>query len=474
MLSKILDLPPNTNIEEFVSYDDLDKMSSNAVELYSDRINYLAYSIYGSSAVGKKSFFEEAKETLSEALEVFVFEKQHWRSNRDINSYLLAALKYKAQALRNSSQSVKYRSVKICPGCKFLGSKEYLIEDGDKLHCSQCKESLESNTIDYSEKRVREAFVNHSSVGFICPECKNFLPKSLIKNDNITCVYTDCVFTGSTSKLQLKYHPRSKRVHQDVSINSPIVNDSSCETSIQDLQKAETINADVVLEVDNQISDEFMVLSSVIDEQVKLVKKMNSSSTMMQKLLMYEAYGEILKKYPREAFAYLVHRKCIAEHSIQASVFQEYVKLVEDSLPCTVVSSGKSFEIVSLTDPMLLLFSGVSEYSTVVKYDGSIPNETLEHYFGSRNLTDYGPSFIGKIINLTGAGGENYLDKIERYDFNLIQTRDIKPGTLVTVKHYRMPSHYEIGALAYLQRTRKKIVDKVFLKLNGTKREARE
>jgi hypothetical protein len=236
------------------------------------------------------------------------------------------------------------------------------------------------------------------------------------------------------------------------------------------MKQSDTINADVILEVDDKISDEFNVLKSVMQDQIDLIKKMNSPATMMQKLLMYEAYSQVLREFPKETFAYLVHRKCIAEHSIQASVFQEYVKLIEDYLPCTLVSAGKTYEIVSLTDPMLLLFAGVSEFTTTVRYDGSIPNETKEHYFGSKNLKDYGPNFFGKIISLTS--GENDVTKyIIRHDFNTISTY-LPPGEIVTVKHYCMPSHYEIGALAYLQRIRKKIVDKVFLKLNGTKREA--
>ena len=51
---------------------------------------------------------------------------------------------------------------------------------------------------------------------------------------------------------------------------------------------------------------------------------------------------------------------------------------------------------------------------------------------------------------------------------------DVGPGTPVEVTHYFINSHYEIGPMVYLQRIRKKIVDKIFFKMHGTKREARE
>ena len=56
------------------------------------------------------------------------------------------------------------------------------------------------------------------------------------------------------------------------------------------------------------------------------------------------------------------------------------------------------------------------------------------------------------------------MNHVASYSFNLIKCRDLEPGTKVTVTHLRVPPHYQMGGMVYINRIRKKIVDRVKFK----------
>jgi hypothetical protein len=53
------------------------------------------------------------------------------------------------------------------------------------------------------------------------------------------------------------------------------------------------------------------------------------------------------------------------------------------------------------------------------------------------------------------------LDKVTEYSFSKIKMKDIDPGTEVIVTHLRIPPHYQMGGMVYINRVRKKIIDRV-------------
>jgi len=69
--------------------------------------------------------------------------------------------------------------------------------------------------------------------------------------------------------------------------------------------------------------------------------------------------------------------------------------------------------------------------------------------------------------------GESIFNKVKSYTFVQINTEDVDPGTRVKITHFRIPSHYEMGSLVYLQRIRRKIVDSVYYNKFGKKRKPR-
>lgn len=171
---------------------------------------------------------------------------------------------------------------------------------------------------------------------------------------------------------------------------------------------------------------------------------------------MCKAFSNILEKMPNEMVNYLYHKS--RSENIQQKIFQEYVSIIEKALPFHIYNDGKSVEISSIGDERLNLFYGISVFHAPIK-NGIIKNNTEEFYIGGRKATYYKPFFIGKILDIVD--NESILLNMESYDFNSIK---IKYGNkdLVKVIHLRVPPHYQLGSMVYLNRIRKNISDEIF------------
>ena len=187
-----------------------------------------------------------------------------------------------------------------------------------------------------------------------------------------------------------------------------------------------------------------------------------------------EKRKNMLDKYPAEMFSYLVHLKQQPDIPLHSKIFQEYVSLVENHMPFSIIRKNEKISICSLLDKNLRLFEGISKYSAVVRPDGSIPNLTEEKYIGGRNFKDYGRCFIGKVIDIVEKDTNKSLKgAVASYSFSKIDT-SIPASTHVDVTHFRILPHYEIGSLVILQKVRSNIIDKVYFKIHGKKRPKRK
>jgi len=466
------------------------------LEFYKEKISYLTYKSYGSSSnpVSSAAFKEQAKNSLRSACFSFLFKLEHWKTKRDLNPYLSATLNRLGNKLFYDAESVKKINIPICPGCKYLGNKEYLFNENDLLRCSVCTNEADRLIKDFkyqgfkdfkttilfeSRIKIHKSFSLHSLNGFRCPECDGFIPKSLESQFGISCPYSECSFSGKTEGLQKKIHPVGFGQRNDLSLQTPtgLKNNSSGSAinsnDIQDYFSDDTtINPDVMMEIKENYENELSVLKQVLDDQISQVKRTNAVGTMFQKLSMYEAYKNMLDQCPEDMVSYLVHRRQNTECPVQSRIFQEYVRIIEESLPYDIqINKDEKYTICSLTDPNLQLFLGKSEFNALVGPDGVIPNLTKETYVGSVSFKNYGSCFIGQVIDVVRKNtGESLKNNIKNYTFVQIQMEDILPGTEVTVTHFRINSHYEVGATVNIQRVRKRIVDSVYFRLNGEHR----
>jgi hypothetical protein len=495
IIKKITELAP------YLQEKDIDEwIIPGLTSFYGPKIAVLAVKAYGQSAQGitvaHLAFKERAKAELRSAVNTFIFKSEHWKTGRDINTYLLTVLNRLADRIAWDSDSVKKTNMPICPACRHFGQREFLVTEGKLWKCQACTRELDrlpaeistiKNKISQSKVendiliafegrlRLHTAFALHSRKGYKCPDCTRFIPESINTAFGVSCPFEDCFYSGKIEKMELMAHPVGLTQRQMMSLQSPIAsdkNDSTSKSEIQDNFVAPNVSADIHLELRESFENELKILTQVLDEQTKAIKRTCSPGTIMQKLLMYEAYERMLKDYPAEMVSYLVHRKQSSDFPIQSRIFQEYIKLMEDALPYDIVRGNDVYSVCSLTDPNIQLFSGVSEFEATIKSDFSIPNNTVETYTGGVKFKNYGPCFIGLLIDVIDRNtGKSILEHVMNYSFVKINMKhNVEIGTPVFVKHFRIPSHYEMGSMVYLQRARQRIVDSVYYRLYGKHR----
>jgi len=478
----------NECAQDIVEMDLDDWVIPKLMEHYQSRIDSHAARVYGGGInLARNAFRETAKATIRNGLSTFLFKSQHWRSGRDINTYLLTCLKRLADQTYWDQSSAKRANMLICPACRELGAKVFLTSEAKSWRCANCtseadrlqdqiKKGKDNMASVRGRIRLHKAFSIHSRRGYRCPEpdCARFIPESLNGRFGIECPYQDCSFFGKVESLGVMSHPSALTHRQMLSLNQPLAshnnNNAGVQASFQDIFEAEMVMADEQISISQNYQKEYLILLSVIESQIESVKRMNNYGTRVQKLLMYEAFKSMCHKNPDEMVSYLVHLKQNTDAPIQVRIFQEYICLVEEALPFVIERRGEKIEIFSISDANLGLFMGLSTFDAVVEEGGKIPNNTIETYAGSRQFKHYGSCFIGKLVDVVNVDtGESLGSHVKGNSFIDIDT-DLAPGTNVRVTHYRIPPHYEMGSLVYLQRIRRHLVDKVYFRLHGKKR----
>lgn len=470
---------------------------------YNNRIRFFAKKAYGTYSstsgvsttpdVAIKAFVEMAKISLKGALHTFIIKKEHWKQNRNLNSYLLKTISNLSGTITTQNNARQKVVKPICPACKYFGHREILVQESSLLRCSHCSseetrlasEIKNINSLDLQQEyKLRKMFSLHSKKGFKCPECNRFIPISAKTSSVITCPYKNCLFSGPAENLQQVSHPSGSVFLYNISLSpgeQPFIhnfyrfgNGSNSEKLLLNSSAAITSEptAEDELNALEQYNDEKEILLSVIDEQKKTIKRLNYQGTVIQKTLMYQAYTNMIEKFPEEMVSYLVHRKQQAEFPVQPKIFQEYVRLIENHLPFSVKKGGRTVDICSLTDPNLSLFLGKSIYEAEVIDGLAIPNKTKEVYIGGIKHRNYGPCFIGRLIDVKNKDtNESLLKHVKQHSFiQIFMDNHIPIGTQVVVSHFRIPSHYEMDSMVFLQKIRRNIVDSVYFKMHKKKR----
>lgn len=454
------------------------------LEHYKPKINFLAGRVYGRDAasVARAAFTESAKITIRSALSTFLFKKEHWKGGRNINSYLLISLKRLANKIFSDQAFEKKQSVLLCPACKEFGNKVFLILEDKLLRCRTCTNEIDRledefklNKVNsyYTERlRIHKLFALHSRHGFRC-ECGRFIPENFIQRDNVSCPYSKCSFFGPYQDLKEMTHPAALINRTSLSLDATLDNriEGDVRTrSLSDYIESDEITVESKIAITENFKRELDILSSVIDQQIRMVQRTNSKGTYMQKLMMYEGFKRMVAKFPEEMVSYLVHEKQSSDFPIQSRIFQEYLICIENALPFTIEKHGEINDVISINDPNLDIFDGKSVFNSFIKENGVIPNNTIETYTGLRKFKEYGPCFLGKLLNIVDNKGKSYIKFVKNYSFvdiHLELNENVIPGTEVVVTHYRIPSHYEMKSMVYLQRIRDHLVEKIKVRLNS-------
>jgi hypothetical protein len=236
-----------------------------------------------------------------------------------------------------------------------------------------------------------------------------------------------------------------------------ILNDVSLQTRLV----SQDSNALCQLEIAQDLQDKIDQIRNVIESQSGSLLYNSSGFTVPHKQFVYEAFGNLLKRFPQEMVDYLFNMSS-AHMGFQHKVFQEYIHLLEKALPILYIKNKKQYRIDNLLDTNLNLFDGISVFEAIVDEKSCVKNGTKEFYVGGRKGTYAKPYYIGKLLNVMQSEGRvNITHLVTEYTFSKIRLGGIAPGTRVTATHLRVPPHYQLGGMVHVNRIRKKIVERI-------------
>ena len=355
---------------------------------------------------------------------------------------------------------IKKKTEYICPGCLFDGKEIPVSYVNNIFKCEVCESELNS-TNDPKKILFYRTFFRHSKPGYHCSDCDRFLPHPADESPVISCPYFDCCFVGTWSNLKRMYHPTirsntEKLIIDIIQDNGVMINDNLVSQDVDTISK---------MEMKENLENRVKFLQEVIDYQSGNVPYSSSDFTVKHKLLVYKAFDNLLQSNQEEMVGYLLDQS--RSGGFQHRVFQEYIRLLEACLPYNIKKGNKLYKIESLLDNSLCLFDGISVFTAIVNDKYEIKNNTQEYYIGGRKASYSKPFYMGKLLNvLDNKNNATIMNNVIEYSFSKIKIKNIDPGTEVTVTHLRIPPHYQMGGMVYVNRVRKKIVDRANFILN--------
>ena len=202
-------------------------------------------------------------------------------------------------------------------------------------------------------------------------------------------------------------------------------------------------------------------LKNIIELQKCSVAYYGSNATVKHKEYVYQAISSLLDQFPQEMTDYLC-RNNNAHHGFQHLIFQKYIALLEKDLPFFITKNKKKIKIDSLLNEHLCLFDGISNYTSIISEALTIPNETIEFYIGGRQGAYAKPYYLGKLLDVINLNdNQSILCSVKKYSFNKIYLQNIDPGIPVKVIHLRIPPHYQMGGMVYVNRVLKLLVEEI-------------
>jgi hypothetical protein len=320
----------------------------------------------------------------------------------------------------------------ICPGCLFYGTN-VLIKN---FTCNICSDKLRSESDD-SKKLIYKCFSYHSKQGRRCQSCSRFIPESHAKNNYAICPYSDCTYAGSYDILNKMHHPSTRIIISN--------NDS---TKLDD---------------DPEILD----IRKTIESLYSTILYSSSNFTVKRKQAAYRAFLNLLDEQPVKMTSYLLPGNKKNHSGIQNLLFKKFISILENDLPFSYKKGKSIVTINSLLDPDLNIFDGISKFDSTITDKLEIINNTNEFYIGGRKATYSKPYYIGKLLDIINlSDSKSLLNNVISYNFNKIKMKNIAPNTNIRVIHLRVPPHYQMGAMVYINRARKSIIDSQIKILN--------
>jgi hypothetical protein len=413
---------------------------------------------HNDNAISIRALIAELTDQLRTGCVTFFNKHGNEADPKELDAYLFYIVN--AFCKQKATPLVKKKTEYLCPGCLFLG-KDNLITFEDIFKCDDCESELRS-TKDPKRILFFKTFFKHYKNGYHCQDCQRFIPHPLDNASVVSCPYFDCCFVGPWSSLKRMHHPTSQNNPEKLILDRPLKDSNQ---SLIDTISSGTESALSILEIQENLQQNLSILKEVIESQSNNVPYSGSEITAKHKILVYQAFSNLLGRYPEEMVDYLLNNS--RSGGFQHKIFQEYILLLEKALPYSFKKNNKMYRINSLLDENLCLFDGISVFDEIVSDKLEIKNKTQEFYIGGRKASYTKPYYIGKLLNVADKINKtSLLSQVVEYSFSKIKMKDIVPGTEVTVTHLRVPPHYQMGGMVYINRIRKKIIDRAHILLN--------
>ena len=393
-----------------------------------------------------RSLLEKLQEELKIGCALFI------NKNDDLNeldSHLFYIANDFYKSCKRNIDSQKKKTEYLCPGCLSLGKNALIELDNTIFKCKGCENSLK-HTIDPKLVSFFRAFFRHNKNGYRCKDCDRFIPHPMDDTPVVSCPYSDCVFVGSWSSLKRMHHPSLQSNPECIVLKLSKNVEYSITSDIETLSKLQS----------EDLNNKILSLKNSIKSQKDNIPYNSSDFTIVHKMLAYQAFENLMDINPEEMVSYLLDNS--RSGGFQHKVFQEYIRLLENSLPILFKKNNKNYKIESLLDDNINLFDGISVFEGVVTDKFLVKNGTKEFYIGGRKAAYTKPFYIGKLLSIVDKNTKiSLFDYVKEYSFNKIKMENVATGTEVVVTHLRVPPHYQMGGMVYINRARKKIVDNI-------------
>lgn len=444
----------------------VDEMVSVFLKDNKDDLQVMCNKHYPDNKVALAAFEDLIKPQLHNACITFI--NNGYQQNYLKPYFISVILNFIKNEKREKSDSKKIQTLYVCPACKYL-DVETIITFSKVFRCHACVERFKTST-DPKEIKLLRTFMVHGKKGYKCSGCDRFIPHPLDKSENVTCPYYDCCFSGIFATLKIMRHPITSIKTETISFDA--VSKGTTNSSLKDKIASSTLSSESELLLKEEFEDNLDTLKDVIQSQINSLYYNSTDSTLMHKLCMYQAYLNLINKYPEDMVSYLV---MMTRHGgLQHKIFQEYVSILEKKIPFIFKKNGKLYRVTSLLDEELNVFEGISVFDAEVTSKKEIKNATKEFYIGGRKGSYSKPYYMGKLLDvLDVASGKSILSDVKSYSFSRIKLETTLPEKKVRVSHLRVPPHYQMGGMVHLNRIRRKIVDKVYATIHGHKRDVK-
>jgi len=347
----------------------------------------------------------------------------------------------------------KKKTEYLCPGCLFLGEENLVFLD-KIFECDECKERLQRAT-DPKKVSFFRSFYQHNKNGYHCPDCERFIPHPMDNASMVSCPYFDCAFAGKVSDLKKMHHPTSQSNPEKLILDTTVDGTRFFKDSIID----DGIAADDKIEMEQELGQKVQAITEIIEAQMTSAA-FSSTFTVETKRAVYNAFKELLAEESAEMVAYLLN-ETQTHPGFQNKLFQRFIQILESAMPFYVIKGRKEHRVESLLDDTLSLFAGISIFEHTVNDKSEVKNKTQEFYIGGRKGTYSKPYYIGKLLSIVNKETKvSLMSQVKSYGFNKIVLDGVPAGTPVIVTHLRHHPHYGMGGMTYVNRIRKKIVER--------------